>query len=170
MPRPDLSALGVSYRRIPVMSIGKDIYCDTRLILQKLEALFPASAAYPSIAASSSDARTIERLLEFWAVDGGIFARAAQLIPTDSPMLQDPRFTKDREGMTGRSWDKTMVERMRPEALVEVQGAFKFLEETLLADGRVYVLKTDQPTLADIEGVFVSYTFLPSLANVILRG
>lgn len=41
MPRPDLTALGVGYRRIPVVAIGRDIYHDTRLVLRKLEVLFP---------------------------------------------------------------------------------------------------------------------------------
>lgn len=44
LPREDIDALGVKYRRIPIMSIGRDIYCDTRLILQKLEEKFPNGA------------------------------------------------------------------------------------------------------------------------------
>lgn len=29
------------YRRIPVLSIGRDVYNDTRIIIAKLEELFP---------------------------------------------------------------------------------------------------------------------------------
>ncbi|CAG8982827.1 hypothetical protein HYALB_00006636 [Hymenoscyphus albidus] len=39
MPRPDITAIGTLYRRIPILSIGRSIYNDTRLILQKLETL-----------------------------------------------------------------------------------------------------------------------------------
>ncbi|KAL2105253.1 hypothetical protein VUR80DRAFT_8677 [Thermomyces stellatus] len=40
MPRPDVAALGVNYSRIPVLSIGRDAYLDTRLLIRKLEALY----------------------------------------------------------------------------------------------------------------------------------
>jgi len=39
-PKPDLFALTGGYRRIPVMQIGADVYCDTRLILDTLEKRF----------------------------------------------------------------------------------------------------------------------------------
>ncbi len=42
MPRPDIARLGIRHRRIPVMSIGRDVYLDTRLQLQKLESAFPS--------------------------------------------------------------------------------------------------------------------------------
>ena len=79
--------------------------------------------------------------------------RSSQLIPSNMPLLNDRNFTKDREDLTGRSWDKEKIEIMRPEALVEMRGAFDLLESTLLADGRKWVLKTESPTLADIEGM-----------------
>lgn len=151
MPRPDLVAIGTVYRRIPVLSIGRDVYNDTRLILRKLEEFYPHAT---KISASSPDQKAFERLLEHWAVDNGLFARAAQLIPSNMPLLKDPIFTKDREDYTGRSWSKENVEKMRPEALVEVKSAFEFLETTLLADGREWILKTSGPSLADIEAVW----------------
>jgi len=44
------------------------------------------------------------------------------------------------------------VERGRPEALVEVKGQFEFFEDTVLGDGRTWVLGEEGPGLADIEG------------------
>ncbi len=43
LPREQLEALGIKYRRIPLLAIGRDVYCDTRLIIDKLEQLFPES-------------------------------------------------------------------------------------------------------------------------------
>ncbi|KAJ8119985.1 hypothetical protein ONZ43_g3191 [Nemania bipapillata] len=63
MPRPDVSLLGVSYRRIPLLSIGRDVYLDTRLILQKLDALYPPSAAHPGISGTSPEHAALEHLL-----------------------------------------------------------------------------------------------------------
>lgn len=149
MPRPDIAAIGTNYRRIPVVSIGRDVYNDTRLILRKLEELYPHGH---KISTASPEEKAIERLLELWVVDSGVFMRAAQLIPSNMPLLNDPKFTKDREDYTGRSWSKANVEEMRPEALVHVKGAFELLETTILADGREWILKTESPSLADIEG------------------
>jgi glutathione S-transferase len=156
MPRPDVKALGVEYRRIPVVAIGRDIYTDTRLILSKLEALYPASDAHPSISASTFEGKAMEKLLEYWMVDGGIFTRAAQLIPTSLPLFKDPKFIKDRQQFSGGSWNKDEMEAIRPESLVEIKGAFTFLEESLLADGREWILNTKSPSLADIEGMRMS--------------
>ena len=33
LPRKDLEALGITYRRIPVLAVGKDVYCDSSLII-----------------------------------------------------------------------------------------------------------------------------------------
>ncbi|KAG0652078.1 hypothetical protein D0Z07_1178 [Hyphodiscus hymeniophilus] len=100
------------------------------------------------------DQRGYERLLESWAVDSGVFMRASQLIPTDTPLLKDARFQKDREDFSGRSWDPEKVQMMRPEALIEIKGAFEMLETALLADGREWILETQGPSLADIEAVW----------------
>jgi len=148
MPRPDLEVIGVKYRRIPIMTIGRDVYCDTRLILAKLEQLFPNSI----LGASQPDQKAVQKLLEKWTIDAGIFARASQLIPTSMPLLNDSKFTKDREDFSGRSWDKEQMEAMRPEAIAHIRAGFAFLERTLLADEREWILKTDKPSLADIEG------------------
>ncbi len=148
MPRPDLAALGVSYRRIPLLSLGRDIYCDSRLMLQKLEAHFPDGA----LGAQGSEGKALERLLEKWTFDAGMFARASQLLPLNLPLLKNSVFTKDREQYSGRSWNKESMERARPEALVHLREGFEFLETTLLADGREWILKTEKPSLADIEG------------------
>lgn len=148
LPRPDLKLLNVNYRRIPVMAIGRDVYCDTRIILPKLEQLFPSNP----LGASDGDGKAIQKFFEIWAIEGGLFQRGSQLIPTDMPLLKDPKFQKDREDYSGRPWSKEVIERNRPEALTMVRKAFGFLESTLLADGREWILKTEGPTLADIEG------------------
>ena len=148
LPREDLNALGVKYRRIPVMAIGRDIYCDSRLILLKLEEKFPSGA----LGAQQPDQKAIEKLLENWTIDGGIFVRAAQSLPAETPILNDPKFTKDREDYSGRSWAKENLNAIRPEGLTHMRDAFVFLETGLLADGRQWVLKTEKPSLADIEG------------------
>ena len=47
MPKPDLVALTGGYRKTPVLQIGADIYCDTKLIVQVLDSLKPDPPLIP---------------------------------------------------------------------------------------------------------------------------
>lgn len=152
LPRPDLKAIGVNYRRIPVCAIGRDVYCDTRIILRKLEQIFPDDG---KLGATNSQDKAIEKLLEIWKIEAGVFVRGAQMIPSDGPLAKDKTFQKDREDFSGRPYSKEAVDRNRPEAVAAMRNYFNFLESTILADGRDWILKTDNPMLADIEGIWV---------------
>ena len=46
--RPELLAMTGGYRRIPVMQIGADIYCDSQCILMELERRFPNPTFFPN--------------------------------------------------------------------------------------------------------------------------
>ncbi|PTB68080.1 hypothetical protein BBK36DRAFT_1167360 [Trichoderma citrinoviride] len=152
LPRPDVARLGISYRRIPILSIGRDIYLDTRLQLPKLEAMYPE---LPRLGSSTPGEKGIERLLSAFIIDGGIFQHAVKLLPTDLPFLKDPRYFKDRSDFTGAELSVEGMKRARPEALGEIAAAFELMETTFLADGRQWILKTERPGLADIEAVWV---------------
>lgn len=47
MPKPGLVALTGGYRRIPVMQIGADVYCDSQLIVRELERRYPEPTLFP---------------------------------------------------------------------------------------------------------------------------
>ncbi|ETX30809.1 glutathione S-transferase family protein [Roseivivax isoporae] len=47
-PRPLLDALTGGYRRVPVLQIGADVYCDTEVIFRALERLQPEPTLYPT--------------------------------------------------------------------------------------------------------------------------
>lgn len=53
MPKPDLVALTGGYRRIPVLQVGNDVYCDTSLIARVLERESPEPTLYPTPMAES---------------------------------------------------------------------------------------------------------------------
>lgn len=151
MPRPDVARLGIGYRRIPLLSIGRDVYLDTRLQLIKLENL---DTSAPRLGASDADQQAIQRLLSTLMTDAGVFGWAASLLPTDLPLLKNPAFQKDREEFSGVRPTPEAQARSRPVALRELASVFTFLETTLLADGREWILKTPSPSLADIEAVW----------------
>jgi glutathione S-transferase len=54
MPKPDVVALTGGYRKTPILQIGADIYCDTALIADVLEALAPSPTLYPRGVAAAS--------------------------------------------------------------------------------------------------------------------
>jgi len=148
LPRPDIAGLGIAHRRIPIMAIGRDVYADTRLILKKLEARYPQGA----LGARDPEQKLMEELLARWTIDGNLFSHAAGLIPLHLPNMNNPVFLKDRGDFSGKPWDRDMIERARPENAVTMREAFRLMETTVLSDGRDWVLKTEKPTLADIEG------------------
>ncbi len=61
MPKPDLIALTGGYRKTPILQLGADIYCDTALIAEVLQALAPQPTLYPADTAAAS------RTLAQWA-------------------------------------------------------------------------------------------------------
>lgn len=145
MPRPDLTSIGVAYRRIPVMTIGKDVYCDTRIILRKLEELFPEGR----LGAKTPEGKAIQKLFEVWHVEGPLFFRAVRSMPSRN--FTDPVFAKDRTQMTGNSWTAEELDRARPEAHIYMRNLYNVLED-LLADDRTWILGTVKASLADVEG------------------
>ncbi|KAK2034678.1 glutathione S-transferase [Colletotrichum zoysiae] len=156
LPRPDVEKLGVVHRRIPILAIGRDIYYDTRLMLRKLERLYPSR---PRLGAAVPDQAAVERLLEALVIDGGVFSSAINVLPTNLPWLRDPESTwfKDRGSYLGRELSAESIRRARPTAVNEIRRMMELLETTLLADGREWVLKTDGPGLADIEAVWLPH-------------
>jgi len=153
MPRPDLASIGVGYRKIPIMAIGKDVYCDSRLIISKLEELYSGS----TLTSSTPGEAGIQKLFENLSVDGGVFANAVRLMPywSDSGLLQNKAFLDDRQKLSGgRRMTKEAMEAGRPDGLQKIRHIFDMFESTFLADNRKWILDTNEPTVADIDAVW----------------
>lgn len=61
MPKPDVVALTGGYRKTPILQMGADIYCDTALIAEVLDALAPEVPLYPAAVAAAA------RIVAQWA-------------------------------------------------------------------------------------------------------
>jgi glutathione S-transferase len=149
MPRPDLASIDVNYRRIPIMAIGKDVYIDSRLIISKLESLYPNSALAPTTAEQAG----LRQLFENYS-DSGLFNSAVKLMPywSSNSMVQNKTFLDDRQKlMGGRRMTAENMQAGRPDGLQNMRQAFDLLENTFLADGRHWVLGTEGPSVADID-------------------
>lgn len=72
MPKPDQIALTGGYRKAPIMQLGHDIYCDSKLICRVIDRLKPEHALYPP----GSEASTL--ITERW-VDQAFFFQTVAL-------------------------------------------------------------------------------------------
>lgn len=132
------------------MAIGRDVYCDSRLIITTLESLYPDSELAPPTPADMGT----RKLLQSWT-DGSVFLNATKMMPywTSNGALQNKGFLDDREKLMGRRMTAERMEANRPDGMQHLRQALDLLETTFLADGRTWVLGTDGITLADIDAV-----------------
>ena len=138
MPKPDLVPLTGGYRRIPVLQIGADIYCDSQLIARVLERLHPEPTIYPGgTATSNAMALWADRFL-FMAAVAVVFAEIGAFVP--------PEFIADRtKMMPGRDFND--VPKQAPHAREQLRALAAELDAQL-ADGRPWLLG-DGFSLAD---------------------
>ena len=94
MPKPELLPLTGAYRKIPVMQIGADVYCDSQCIVRELERRHPTPTVHPgeSEATSWAFAFWSDRVL-FQAAVGVIFGQMADQVPKE--------FIEDRSKLMG---------------------------------------------------------------------
>lgn len=101
MPKPDLLPLTGGYRKTPVMQLGRDIYCDSKLICRVIDRLQPEPPLIPP------GAEAITPMVERW-VDQTFFFDAVALFfqpqglaafGTALPAGMMETFLKDRSAM-----------------------------------------------------------------------
>ncbi|MEI9885411.1 MAG: glutathione S-transferase family protein [Rhizomicrobium sp.] len=140
MPKPDLIPLTGGYRKIPVLQIGADIFCDSQIILRELERRFPT----PSLAPQN---RGAPYGLGFWA-DRQVFQAAVVIIFGEIGDLVPEDFKKDRAAMSGGGFSPAALKAAVPLMRDQYRAHTRFLEDQL-ADGRAF-WGGDKPGLADI--------------------
>jgi glutathione S-transferase len=134
MPKPDLLPLTGGYRRIPVLQIGADVYCDTQLIVRVLERLHPTPTLYPGGTEGTC------HVWNLWA-DRLMFMPAVAVVFADMGQLLPKEFIEDRTKMVpGRNFAELPA--LAPHAREQLRALFATLE-TQLADGRPWLLGRD---------------------------
>src|SRR5438045_796440 len=93
MPKPDLTPLTGGYRRIPVMQIGADVYCDTACIARRLEQLQLEPSCLPRGQSG------VAELIEEWADHRFTFQLIPSVIVEMLPVLP-PGILDDRAAMS----------------------------------------------------------------------
>jgi glutathione S-transferase len=130
MPKPDLLPLTGGYRRIPVLQIGADVWCDTQVIVRVLERLHPEPTIYPGGEATAHAWNLWADRLLFLPCVAVVFADIGELVP--------PAFLEDRSKMMpGRSFSE--IPKQAPHAREQVRALVATVERQL-ADGRPWLL------------------------------
>ncbi len=140
--RPELFAMTGGYRRIPVMQIGADIYCDTQCILMELEDRFPEPSFFPNQGAGLPFA------LSRWT-DGPVFDLAFRVALAPVAADLPPAFVADRARLyIGADADMEKERADLPHTLAQLRAQIGWLEARF-ETGRPYVLG-DVPGMPDL--------------------
>ncbi|TFL06042.1 hypothetical protein BDV98DRAFT_561091 [Pterulicium gracile] len=155
-PRPELSQLlGVTYRRIPVLAIGRDLYCDSASIADAIERRFPPSTGYITLfptraGGGKADTGLVKAFVKFYS-DTILFGLAVIFLPWDKfPQA----FLDDRSKLLGAPIKPAEMEERRPAALSTLLSHQALVEEQL-QDGRNWLFDTKEPGLGDVSVHFI---------------
>lgn len=132
-PKPKLTPLTGGYRRTPVLQIGADIYCDTRLILRELERRKPEPPIFPP------DYDGQGRMIAYWA-ENQLFRPMSLYVSGNNLDLLPANLQADRSRMRGLPEPspeavKRAAARNGPPVRVQIAWV-----ESLLADGRPWIV------------------------------
>jgi glutathione S-transferase len=139
MPKPDLVELTGGYRRVPVLQLGADIYCDTHLIARILDQVHPETPLSPP--GQEIVERALSRYMEssfmmavlaFFGL-GGVFPEE---------FVEDRKKTMVPPGM-----DLARTPILLPTKLAQLRAKLDDIERQL-GDGRPFLLGAE-PCLAD---------------------
>lgn len=140
-PRPLLDALTGGYRRVPVLQVGADIYCDTHLILRAIDRLQPGT---PSMFANSAvqplcwwwDKTTFMPVIRLWA----------RLYADNLPQT----FLDDRKSFTGGpSLSKADNEGDIALNAQRIKAHLAWIND-MLADAKPFLLGSTSPSALDL--------------------
>jgi len=145
MPKPELTTLTGGYRKIPVMQIGADIYCDTQIILREIEKRYPT----PSLFVGGDKA--LGWGMGLWT-DRVLFQAAVAVIFGTTEGFADEAFMKDREKLMGRPFNTDEMRAGAPMMMEQLRAQLDWLEEQL-SDDRAFLMGANAG-IADVNAFY----------------
>jgi glutathione S-transferase len=136
MPKPDLIPLTGGYRRIPVLQIGADVYCDTQVILAELE----TRRGKPAVA------RGADWAVNLWA-DRLFFQTTVAVVFGEMGDQVPKAFIDDREKLSGRPFDTAAMKAAAGPMKAQWRAHASWIERGLASND---FLGGSTPSLADI--------------------
>jgi glutathione S-transferase len=136
MPKPELVPLTGGYRRIPVLQIGADVYCDTQAILAEIEARQPRPAAV----------RGADWAVNLWA-DRLFFQVTVAVVFGETADAVPQAFIADREKLSGRPFDIAAMKAAAGPMKAQWRAHAAWIERGLASND---FLGGSTPSLADV--------------------
>jgi len=145
--RPELFAMTGGYRRLPVMQIGADLYCDTQGIFRELERRFPTPSLFPN------GEKGLPFALSRWT-DGTMFDLAMRVAFAPLAAGLPAALVEDRARLyLGPQGDFAREVADMPHTLAQLRTQLSWLEEALEA-GHAYLFG-DRPGMGDLLAWFI---------------
>ncbi|KAK4997724.1 hypothetical protein LTR66_002921 [Elasticomyces elasticus] len=148
LPRPILTDLGITYRRIPVISIGKDFYCDNSSFLAAGQQIFEKKALKKGKSDSAFEAFGYRN---FWTV--------LSVVPAS---LVTEAMKKDRTELFP-IFARDDFASLRPNGLSELRAVLDVAENEFLGDDGPFIGGEQQVGMADVHAVWVIKWVLQTL-------
>jgi glutathione S-transferase len=152
LPRPRLTTTyELTYRKIPILLIGRNLYCDTSLIIEALESFFPATSGFGTIYPPFpgldewSYKGLVRGFASFWT-DRPLFRATTGLIP---PSVWASGFGKDRAQLIGHTLNAEKLGKKIPSNLASLDMHLSMLEPGFKEKGK-WAIPTRTPSLADV--------------------
>ena len=123
-PKTNFTPLTGGYRRMPVLQIGADIYCDSALIIQKLEEICPTPSVFPK------ETSGIASMIADWA-DHRAFKWVLVTIYPDFMAHMPEVFIQDRKELIPEL-DPERVKDLSPHAFEQFKKFVSFVDMALL--------------------------------------
>lgn len=155
MPKPDLVPLTGGYRRIPVMQIGADVFCDTQVIIAE-------------ILRRTGD-ETFERgggfAVNIWA-DRLFFQPSVAVIFGEIGDHVPKAFIEDREKLSGQRFDTAAMKAAGPMMRAQWRAMAAWIDGALASQP---FLGGDAPGLADLSA-YMNFWFMGGAIPAVMDG
>lgn len=145
--RPELFAMTGGYRRIPVLQLGADLYCDTQLIFRELERRAPEPSFFPN------KEHGLPFALSRWT-DSTMFELSMRVAFAPAVETLPPALVADRARLylgPGGDFKKEVAD--LPHILAQLRPQLGWFEERLAATGPY--LFGDKPGMGDLLAWFI---------------
>jgi glutathione S-transferase len=128
-PKPDLIPLTGGYRKTPVLQIGADIYCDTAICIEAIEAHTPSPSLFPAPMGRAG------AFAGMWAA-GPMFMPAVSAAMGPIAQHLPAEFWEDRKALFGL--DTAIFTAMGPHLRAQFEASLARIEDAL-SDGRSFL-------------------------------
>lgn len=158
MPKPDLMPLTGGYRKTPVLQIGADVYCDTSLIVDVIEEVYPTPSLFGS-------GRLVNHAFQSLS-DVDVFPYSAALsLHENAANLPEPLIADRRDYFSFLDFESFEADASHFRSQFSTHA--KMLDEQL-SDGRAFILGAT-PEWADVNAylnIWTAHGNIPSSSEM----